>query len=131
MWSLHDRIVLKIDDTIKGQSEDHVLKKLTKKVSLKQRTNYALRNDRALIKYDRLCVPNDPASKSAILEEAHSLAYAMHPRSSKMYRILKGYYWWLGMKCEIVEFVAKFLICQQVKLLRQKPRGLLNPFHVP
>ena len=101
-----------MDEIIKGQSEDFVLKKLIEKVNLKKRTNYVLRNDGALMKHDRLCVPNDPVLKSAILEEVHSSAYATHPGSMKMYRTLKGYYWCPRTKQEIAEFVAKCLICQ-------------------
>ncbi|KAA0056214.1 DNA/RNA polymerases superfamily protein [Cucumis melo var. makuwa] len=45
-------------------------------------------------------------------------AYAMHPGSTKMYRTLKKTYWWSGMKREIVEYVDRCLICQQVKPVR-------------
>lgn len=55
----------------------------------------------------------------------------MHPGCTKMYKTLKKHYWWLGMKHEIAEFVAKCLICQQVKPERQKPTGHLNPLPVP
>ena len=62
-----------------------MLKKLAEEVKLKLRTNYSLRNDDALMKYDRLCVPKDQAIKDQILEEAHSSAYATHPKSTKRY----------------------------------------------
>ncbi|KAL0559101.1 hypothetical protein IC582_003691 [Cucumis melo] len=55
----------------------------------------------------------------------------MHPGSTKMYRTLKKTYWWLGMKQEIAEYVDRCLICQQVKPVRQRPRGFLNPLPVP
>ncbi|XP_050935179.1 uncharacterized protein LOC127143922 [Cucumis melo] len=87
-----------------------MLRKLPEEVSLSQRTNYSLRGDGALMKYDRLCVPNGQVIKDQILEEAHSSAYAMHPRSTKMYRTLKKHYWWPGMKREISEYVPKCLI---------------------
>jgi len=48
-----------------------------------------------------------------------------------MYRTLRGYYWWPGMKREIAEYVAKCLMCQQVKPERQRPGGLLKPLPVP
>ena len=44
--------------------------------------------------------------------ETHCLAYAMHPGNTKMYRTLKGSYWWKGMKGDIAEFVSKYLTCQ-------------------
>ena len=57
-------------------------------------------------------MPRDEEVKQAILEEAHNSAYAMHLGSTKMYRMLRKFYWWPGMKREIAEFVAKCLICQ-------------------
>ncbi|KAA0067805.1 Retrotransposable element Tf2 [Cucumis melo var. makuwa] len=68
---------------------------------------------------------------NAILEEAHNSAYAMQPGSTKMYITLKKTYWWSGMKQEIVEYVDRCLICQQVKPVRQRPGGFLNPLPVP
>ena len=50
--------------------------------------------------------------KREIMEEAHNSAYAMHPGSTKLYRTLKDNYWWLGMKKDIVEFVARCLVYQ-------------------
>lgn len=71
-----------------------------------------LRHDGALLKHGRVCVPNDLMLRNAILDEAHSSNYAMHFGSIKIYRTLKEYYWWLGMKREIVEYVAKCFVCQ-------------------
>ena len=119
-----------MDEIVKGQLKNSMLRKLAEEVNLKQRIDYVVRSDGALMKHGRLCVPNDLALKSAILEEAHSSAYAMHPNSTKMYRTLKGYYWWPGMKREIAEFVVRCLICQQVKPKRQRLGGLLNPLPV-
>ncbi|KAL0553699.1 hypothetical protein IC582_007602 [Cucumis melo] len=120
-----------IDRIIKVQLDDAMLRKLAEKVRQNQRFNYSLRGHGALMKYDRLCVPSDQGIKDQILEEAHSFAYATHPGSTKMYRTLKKHYWWPGMKHEIADYVAKCLICQQVKPERQRPAGLLNPLPVP
>ncbi|KAA0037511.1 hypothetical protein E5676_scaffold808G00980 [Cucumis melo var. makuwa] len=79
----------------------------------------------------RLCVLNISELKDGILEEARSSAYAMHPGITKLYRTLKKTYWWLGMKQEIAKYVARCLICQQIKPVRQRPIGLLNPLPVP
>ena len=60
----------------------------------------------------RICVPNVDDLRKNILEEAHSSSYAMHPSSIKMYQDLKLHYWWLGIKKDRVEFLAKCLTCQ-------------------
>ncbi|KAA3467198.1 integrase [Gossypium australe] len=59
---------------------------------------------------NRLCVPDSSRPKQDILLEAHSSTYSIHP----------------GMKHEILEFVTKCLVCQQVKAKHQVPSGLLQ-----
>ena len=104
---------------------------MRKKVEEGKQSDFAIRDDGALVIGSRLCVPATEELKRQILEEAHSSAYAMHPGSTKMYRTLKEYYWWSGMKREVAEYVSKCFICQQVKAERQKPSGLLQPLPIP
>ncbi|WRX21064.1 Integrase zinc-binding domain - like 10 [Theobroma cacao] len=65
------------------------------------------------------------------MEEAHSSAYALHPGSTKMYRTIREHYWWSGMKRDVAEFVAKCLVCQQVKAEHQRPVGTFQSLLVP
>lgn len=64
----------------------------------------------------RLCVPVDPMIREAVLTEAHSSPFSIHPGSTKMYKGLKENFWWSGMKRDVAEFVSKCLTCQQVKI---------------
>ena len=48
-----------------------------------------------------------------------------------MYQDLKQRFWWHGMKREIARFVAKWLVCQQVKAEYQRTAGLLQPLPIP
>ncbi|EOX94106.1 DNA/RNA polymerases superfamily protein [Theobroma cacao] len=52
-------------------------------------SEFRLSDDGTLMLRDRICVPKDDQLRRAILEEAHSSAYALHPRSTKMYRTIK------------------------------------------
>ena len=65
---------------------------MRKKVDEGEQSDFAIRDDGALVIGSRLCVLANEELKRQILEEAHSSTYAMHPGSSKMYRTLKGYY---------------------------------------
>lgn len=47
-----------------------------------------------------------------ILAEAHELHYLIHPGSTKRYHDLKDIYSWNNMKRDVVNFVAKFMVCQ-------------------
>ncbi|WRX28968.1 Integrase [Theobroma cacao] len=75
---------------------------------------------------DRVCVPEGNQLRQAIMEEAHSSAYALHPGSTKMYRTIRENYWWPGMKRDVAEFIAKCLVCQQVKAKHQRPTSTLQ-----
>ena len=104
---------------------------MRKKVEEGEQSDFPIRDDGAFVIGFRLCVPAAEELKRQVLEEAHSSAYAMYPGSTKMYRTLKEYYWWSGMKIEVVDYVSKCFICQQVKAERQKPSGLLQPLPIP
>ncbi|KAA3469296.1 integrase [Gossypium australe] len=65
-----------------------------------------------------------------ILSEAHSSTYSIHSVSTKMSDDLKQIYWWSSMECKISKFVAKCLVCQQVKAGHQVLSGLLQPIMI-
>ena len=96
---------------------------MRKKVEEEEQSDFAIRDDGALVIGSRLCLPAVEELKRQVLEEAHCSAYAMHPGSTKIYRAVKEYYWWSGMKREVAEYVSKYFICQQVKTERQSQNG--------
>nr|GEY27252.1 putative reverse transcriptase domain-containing protein [Tanacetum cinerariifolium] len=73
----------------------------------------------------RLVVLNDATLREALLTEAHSLPFSVHPDSTKMYHDLKQYFWWSGIKRDVATFVARCLICQQVKIEHQRANAHL------
>ena len=104
-----------VDEVVKKQLEDRVIKKIWEEMKAQQRADFELRSDGALLKHGRVYVPKDTEVKQAILDEAHSSTNVMHPGSTKMYRALQDFDWWPGMKREIAEFMTKCLICQRIK----------------
>ncbi|KAA0061793.1 ty3-gypsy retrotransposon protein [Cucumis melo var. makuwa] len=96
-----------------------------------QGEDFSISSDDGLTFDGCLCVPEDNAVKIELLTEAHSSPFTMHPISTKMYQDLRCAYWWRNMKREVAGFVSRCLVCLQVKALRQKPAGLLQPLGVP
>ena len=95
------------------------------------KANIAL-DDEGVIRFQhRTCVPDVAEVKKEVLEEAHRSKFFIHPDSSKIYQDLKQNFWWQGMKKDVAEFVAKCLICQQVKAENQKPSGLMQRIEIP
>jgi len=69
--------------------------------------------------------------KKEILTKSHSSPFSVYPGSTKMYKDVKQHFWWPKMKREIAEWVARCLVCQQVKAELQRPGGLLQSLPVP
>ncbi|KAL5739512.1 hypothetical protein ACOSQ2_028692 [Xanthoceras sorbifolium] len=128
--AFHVRPIL-VDRIRELQTQDSQLVKLKDEIESGQRTYYSVSGDSTVTLGQRLCVPDVRELKREIMEEVYSSAYAMHPKSTKMYRTLKDHYWWKGMKKDIAEFVSRCLTCQQVKAEHQKPARLLQPLPIP
>ncbi|KAA0032741.1 ty3-gypsy retrotransposon protein [Cucumis melo var. makuwa] len=116
---------------IDAQSNDPYLVEKRGLVEAGKAVEFFISSDGGLLFERRLCVPSNSAVKTALLSEAHSSPFSMHPGSTKMYQDLKWVNWWRNMKREVAEFVSRCLVCQQVKAPRQKPAGLLQPLRVP
>ena len=112
-------------------TQDPNVIKLKREAESGQLKRFLVRADGTLMMGDRLCVPDVGGLKKEIMEEAHSSAYAMHPRSTKMYHTLREHYWWRGMQKDVAEFVSRCLICQQVKAENQRHAGLLQSLLIP
>ena len=94
-------------------------------------SRYTLDGERWLRRDDRLCVPQDEGLRKAILDDAHRSKMTIHPGGDKMYQDMKRVFFWAGMKKDVAEYVARCLVCQQVKAEQKKPGGLLHPLEVP
>jgi len=75
-------------------------------------TPYQILDDGMIVLERRMYLPNDETLKREILREAHESRLTNHPRSTKMYQDLKGFYWWPNMKRKVAEYVMKCGICQ-------------------
>nr|GFA71573.1 DNA/RNA polymerases superfamily protein [Tanacetum cinerariifolium] len=112
-----------------AQKEDNKIWTIVE--NLDKQTEFLLDDDNVLWQGTRLCVHNDATLREALLTEAHSSPFSVHPGSTKMYHDLKPHFWWSGMKRDVATFVSKCLICQQVKNEHQRASGLLQPLGIP
>nr|GFB89887.1 retrotransposon protein, putative, Ty3-gypsy subclass [Tanacetum cinerariifolium] len=99
--------------------------------NLDEQTEFRLDEDDVLWQGTRLGVPNDASLREALLTEAHSSLFSVHPGSTKMYHDLKQHFLWSGMKRDVAAYVSMCLICQQVKIEHQRASGLLQPLDIP
>nr|GEW00434.1 putative reverse transcriptase domain-containing protein [Tanacetum cinerariifolium] len=99
--------------------EEEIIRDL-EQLGIKLLVEFRLDDDNVLWQDTRLVVPNDATLREALLTEAHSSPFSVHPGSTKMYHDLKQYFWWSGMKRDVATFVARCLIYQQVKIEHQR-----------
>ena len=60
-------------------------------------------DDRGWLRQDgRLCVPQVRDLVKTVLEEAHHSKLTIHPSGDKMYKDIKGVFFWNGMKSDVV-----------------------------
>ncbi|WZY72146.1 hypothetical protein YC2023_004386 [Brassica napus] len=80
---------------------------------------------------NRVCVPDDKLLRKEILQQAHNSRFSIYPENTKMYKDLKRYYHWTGMKKDVATFVSQCQTCQMVKAEHQVPSGLLQNLPLP
>ncbi|GJS97366.1 retrotransposon protein, putative, ty3-gypsy subclass [Tanacetum coccineum] len=114
-----------------AQRDDGELWAIVQNVEDGKHTEFSVDDDGVVWFEDRLCVPNDQTLREKVMTEAHSSPFTIHPGSTKMYRDLKQYFWWNGMKQDVATFVSKCMTCQQVKIEHQRASGLLQPLEIP
>nr|GEZ04857.1 retrotransposon protein, putative, Ty3-gypsy subclass [Tanacetum cinerariifolium] len=110
--------------------EEEIIRDL-ERLGIELLVEFRLDDDNVLWQDTRLVVPNDATLREALLTEAHSSPFSVHPGSTKMYHDLKQYFWWSGMKRDVATFVERCLICQQVKIEHQRASGLLQQLDIP
>jgi hypothetical protein len=76
-------------------------------------------------------VPNSTYLRHLVMDEFHRIPYVGHPSYQKMVTTIRKLYYWPIMKQDIVEYIAKCLECQQVKVEHKHPTGLLHPLQIP
>nr|GFD12124.1 retrotransposon protein, putative, Ty3-gypsy subclass [Tanacetum cinerariifolium] len=125
---IEPNLILKIKE---AQKEDGELWSVVRNMKKGKQEEFWVHEHGVIWYGNRLCVPNVSSLREAVLSEAHSSPYSIHPGSTKMYRDLKRNFWWNGMKQDVARFVAKCLTCQQVRIEHQCASGLLQPLDIP
>ena len=120
-----------LNRVLEAQKKDEKISAIIDQIRDGKETEFTVNENGVLCYKARVCVPDDDELRKAILEEAHSGSFAIHPGSTKMYQDLKMSFWWSGMKRDVSEFVTKCLVCQRVKAEHQVPSGLLQPIRIP
>ena len=88
---------------LEAQKTDEKILDIIDHIGDGKETEFTVNENGVLYFKDRVCVPDDDELRKAILEEAHSGSFAIHPGSTKMYQDLKMSFRWSGMKRDVSE----------------------------
>jgi hypothetical protein len=114
-----------------AQLEDLECAKIKQLLAEGKAKEFCLKKDGLLTHFRQVCVPGIGELRKEIMSEAHHSPYTVHPGGNKIYRDVKGSYWWNNMKKDIVKFVEQCSTCQQVKAEHQRLAGMLKPLLIP
>jgi hypothetical protein len=102
-----------------AQLEDPECAKIKQLLVEGKAKEFCHKEDGLLTHFKQVCVPGIGGLRNEIMSEAHHSPYTVHLGGTKMYRDVKGSYWWNNMK-DIAKFVEQWSTCQQVKVEHQR-----------
>ena len=74
---------------LEAQKKDEKISVIVSQIGNGKEIEFTVNEDGVLYYKDWVCVPDDNDLRKAILEEAHSGSFAIHPGSTRMYQDLK------------------------------------------
>ena len=74
---------------LEAQNKDEKIFAIIDQIGDGKETEFTVNENGGLYYKDRVCVPDEDELRKAILEEAHSRSFAIHPGRTKMYQDLK------------------------------------------
>ncbi|KAJ9557749.1 hypothetical protein OSB04_012363 [Centaurea solstitialis] len=103
-------------ELIKSSQVDDVKEENQKKERIKGQLAQLVSDSRGLLtRLGCVWVSVSCEARQTLLDEAHKSKFSIHAGATKMYRDLKTYYWWLGIKRDVARYVEKCLTCLRVK----------------
>lgn len=116
-------------------NDDEFYKKIVEKLQqhqIKQHNSDFQFTEEGLVIYKkRMYIPYFIDLKVLIMNEFHTKSYLGHLEYQKMVTTVRKQYYWLGMKREIIYYIARCIKCQRVKAEHQHLAGLLQPLPIP
>ena len=126
------RVSSNIQEQIKEHLDQDMLAKNLKQLIEEGKTRrFWIEGDLIYTKGHRLYVPKSGNLRRALMRECHDTLWAGHPGWHRMMSLLKQGYYWPDMKEDVMNYTRTCLTCQQDKIERQRPAGLLEPLPVP
>ncbi|XP_017425527.2 transposon Ty3-G Gag-Pol polyprotein [Vigna angularis] len=120
------------EEVMKEVVEDEKLRKVIEEIEVDPNSHPAYTIEHGRLHYKgRLVLSAQSSWLPRLMAEFHLTQMGGHSGVYRTYRRIAQSLFWVGMKKDITEFVAKCLVCQQHKYLASSPQGLLQPLPIP
>jgi hypothetical protein len=119
-----------LDDLVTYQNYLQVEESLQQGDVKQKIKEYEIKEDGLLMHKNRIFVPSSRELRNLVLKE-HDVPYDGHPDYYKMITAIRSQLFLLGMKKDIVDYIARCMECQKVKAKHRHPTGLLLPLPIP
>jgi hypothetical protein len=122
----------KIIATTNSDQHSVKIKETLQQGNFQQKINYyELKEDGILMYKGDVYVPKSSELKNAVLKEIHNVPYEGNPGYQKTIAAVRSQYFWLEMKKEVANYIAKCRECQKVKTEHKDPTCFLQPLPIP
>jgi hypothetical protein len=90
-----------------------------------------MREDGMFMHKNKICVPNSEELRKLVLKEMHNVPYVEHLGYQKKITTVRSQLFCMGMKKDVVDYIARCMECQRVKVENRHPTGFLQPLSIP
>ena len=81
--------------------------------------------------HQKVVVPNSDDAKSWILSSMHDTPAAGHPGPERMLHLTRRWFWWKGMRQDVIDYAKSCKSCEMNKPNNQRAAGLLKSLDIP
>jgi hypothetical protein len=92
---------------------------------------YEIKEYGLLMHKHRIFVPSSGELRNLVLKEINNVPYVGHPGYQKKITAIRSQFFWLGMKNDVLDYIAICMECQKVNVEHRHPAGLLQPLPIP
>jgi hypothetical protein len=114
-----DQHYLQVKESLQQEDVKHKMKE------------YEMKEDGLLMHKNRIYVPSSEELRNLVLKEMHNVPYPRHPGYQKKIAAVRSQLFWLGIKNDVTDYIARCMECQRVKAEHRNPMGLLQPLPIP
>lgn len=121
-----------IQEVINSYATDPAAQALLLKLAICSPDDQGYSLQQGLIKrHNQVWIGHNSALRTRMLSSFHDSAIGGHSGTLATYHRIKKFFYWKGLKQDVVDYIQQCTTCQQAKIETSHPTGLLQPLPTP